>query len=123
MRFNQLVNRQRLLKALWFSSLLMLACLLAAVFFVMFSPSPWSAGGDISSFFITNIQRLISWPFGFYDGIFPNNQCIIENSDIVDGKDLCGLSVFARIAGIVTLFVFYTFLFYWLLTIYEKVTR
>ena len=101
----------------------MLVCLFIVVFFVMFSASPWSTNGQIASFCITTIQHLISWPFGFYDSTFPNNQCIADNAHIIDGQDLCGLSLFAWLAAITTISALYTFIFYWLITIYEKIIK
>ena len=117
------MNIRRILKAFWFSSLFMLACLFVVVLFVMFSPSPWSTTGGFVSFLITAIQHLISWPFGLYDSVFPNNQCIADNAHIVDGRDLCGLSSLAWIAAITTISALYTFICYWLITIYEKLSN
>ena len=117
------MNIQRILKAFWFSNLFMLACLFVVVLFVMFSPNPWSTNGHVASFLITTIQHLISWPFGLYNSIFPNNQCIADNAHIIDGQDLCGLSLLAWLAAITTISALYTFIFYWLITIYEKVIK
>ena len=101
----------------------MFTCLFVVALVVMFSPSPWSTSGQAASFLINTIQYFISWPFSFYDSIFPNSQCIAENANIMDGKDLCGLSWLARLAAIASISAFYTFIFYWLIVIYEKIIK
>jgi len=115
------MDTQRITRAFGYAVLFILfcVCVIALLFFVVPSPSDNTVHQRLWYYSTYAIGFMLMWPTYFFGLVFPNSDCVSALAAL-DGADLCGLSLPALLATIITLVSVYMLLFYWWLALPNK---